>query len=500
VKSNACLDRREFLRMGAGAALAAAAAPWLPAAAVADDDFSRLDALGQAELVKSGAVSPRELAEAAIRRIERLNPVLNAVVATDFERALKRCEGPLPEGPFAGVPFLLKDLVEYEGVAYTSGTALFRDRIGRTTPKLAKRMEAAGLVVLGKTNTPEFGLLPCTEPKLLGPARNPWALSYDPGGSSGGAAVAVASGMVPMAQGGDGGGSIRVPSSNCGLFGIKVSRGRQPEPSRTPGDLAVRHVLTRSVRDSAAILQATALTPAEGSLLPPPVSPPGQPQRHLRIAYHATNLAGVDAHPDCVAAVESTARLCELLGHRVEEAQPKIDGESFIEHFLVLWSLIPTMILEQVTKQLGHPVPRSAFEGWTWGLVDHYREQPEGALEAAEEHMREVTREMARFHELHDVVLTPVLSKPGVRTGELAPDLPFEELRRRVVAYVSYTPVANATGSPAMSVPLHWTADGYPVGSHFSGRVGEEATLFALAEQLEEARPWASRRPRCMTW
>jgi amidase len=494
--ANGSLDRREFLRLGAGAALIAAAAPGLPIAAFAEDDFSGLDGLAQAGLVRSGAVSPRELVEAAIRRIEKLNPILNAVVATDFERALERSAGPLPEGPFTGVPFLLKDLVDYPGVPYTSGSALFRDRVGSTTPELARRMEAAGLVVLGKTNTPEFGLLPCTEPVLFGPARNPWDLSHDPGGSSGGTAVAVASGMVPLAQGGDGGGSIRVPSSNCGLFGIKVSRGRQPEPSLTPGDLAVRHVLTRSVRDSAAMLQATARTPSEGSRLPPAVASPGQKPQRLRIAYHTTDLSGVRSHPECVAAVISSAKLCELLGHRVEEARPNIDGESFIEHFMVLWSFIPTMILEQVTKQLGHPVPRTAFEGWTWGLVDAYRKQPEGALEAAVQYMQEVTRKMARFHQRYDVVLTPVLSKPGVRTRELSPDLPYEELRKRVVAYVSYTPVANATGSPAMSVPLRWTSGGYPVGSHFSGRPGDEATLFALAEQLEEARPWANRRPR----
>jgi amidase len=496
MSANTYLDRREFLRAGAGAALTAAAAPWLPIAASAEDEFSRLDALGQAELVRSGAVSARELAEAAIRRIEQLNPVLNAVVATDFERALERCERRLPEGPFTGVPFLFKDLMEYEGVRYTSGSALFRDNVGSKTPELARRMEATGLVVLGKTNTPEFGLLPCTEPDLFGPARNPWNLSYDPGGSSGGTAVAVASGMVPMAQGGDGGGSIRVPSSNCGLFGIKVSRGRQPEPSRSPGDLSVLHVLTRSVRDSAAMLQATALTAAEGSRLPPPVALPGQKPRRLRIAYHTTDLSGVRSHPECVAAVESSARLCELIGHRVEEARPKLDGESFFENFLVLWSFIPTALLEQITKQFGGPVPPTAFESWTWGLVDHYRKQPAGALEAAENYMGEVTREMARFHELYDVVLTPVLSKPGVRTRELSPDLPFEELRRRVVAYVSYTPIANATGGAAMSVPLYWTADGYPVGSHFSGRPGDEAALFTLAEQLEKARPWANRRPR----
>jgi len=498
VSRDASLDRREFLRLSAGAALTAAAAPWLSVAAFAEDDFSRLDALGQAELVRGGAVSARELALAAIRRIEKLNPVLNAVVATDFERALERCLRPLPEGPFTGVPFLLKDLEDYQGMRYTSGSLLFRDRVGSATPELTRRMEATGLVVLGKTNTPEFGLLPCTEPKLFGPARNPWDASFDPGGSSGGAAVSVASGMVPMADGGDGGGSIRVPSSNCGLFGIKVSRGRQPEPALRPVDLAVRHVLTRSVRDSAAMLQATALSHAEGSRLPSPLAPSDRKPRRLRIASHTTDLTGVRSHPECVAAVVSSARLCELLGHRVEEAKPKIDGESFIDHFLVLWSFIPAMILDEVTRELGRPVPPNAFEGWTWGLVDHYRKQPEGALEAAAKYMQEVTREMARFHESYDLVLSPVLSRPGVRTGELSPDLPFEELWRRVVAYVTYTPVANATGSPAMSVPLHWTPEGYPVGSHFSGRPGEEATLFALAEQLEEARPWANRRPRLL--
>ncbi len=290
---NASLDRREFLRLGAGAALTAAAAPWLSMAAFAEDDFSRLDALGQAELVRGGAASARELALAAIRRIEKLHPVLNAVVATDFERALERCLRPLPDGPFTGVPFLLKDLEDYQGVRYTSGSVLFRDRVGSATPELTRRMEATGLVVLGKTNTPEFGLLPGTEPKLFGPARNPWDSSFDPGGSSGGAAVSVASGMVPMADGGDGGGSIRVPSSNCGLFGIKVSRGRQPEPALRPVDLAVRHVLTRSVRDSAAMLQATALSHAEGSRLPPPLAPSDRKPRRLRIACHTTDLTGV---------------------------------------------------------------------------------------------------------------------------------------------------------------------------------------------------------------
>jgi len=455
-----------------------------------------LDALGQAELVRSGAVSPRELVMAAIARIERLDPVLNAVVATDFGRALERVDDGVPEGPFAGVPYLIKDLIEYEGLPWRNGSRLSADSVGRTNPEYVKRTLATGVVVLGKSATPEFGLLPVTEPRIHGATRNPWNLEHTPGGSSGGAAAAVAAGLVPFAQASDGGGSIRIPASCCGLFGMKVSRGRQPEPGRPlPGELAVTHCLTRSVRDSEVLLQATARGAADGSTLPPPLPLLGEAQRLLRVAWYTTDPSGERVDPECVAATESAARLCELLGHVVEPARPDFDGEAFVEHFLVLWAHIAHAVVEQARRATGELPPRDALEAWTWGLRDHYLAQPAGALERAVTHMQATTEALRRFHERFDVVLTPTLSKPPLRVHELAPDLPFETLRERTLAWVGFTPVANATGAPSMSVPLHWTAGGLPVGSMFTAPHGREAWLFALARQLEQARPWAGRRP-----
>jgi len=468
----------------------------LPRLALASDDFAGLDAFGQAELVRSGAVSARELVAAAIARIERLDPVLNAVVATDFGRALERAGQDLPEGPFSGVPYLLKDLVEYEGVAWRSGSRLFAGRMGLRNATYVERTLATGVVVLGKTNTPEFGLLPSTEPFLSGAARNPWSPDHSPGGSSGGAAVAVASGMVPFAHASDGGGSIRIPAASCGLFGMKVSRGRQPEPGPPiPGELGVNHCLTHSVRDSEAMLQATARSAADGSTLPPPLPEDGVPLRPLRIAYSVRDYFGERVDPECVAAAESAGRLCELLGHAVEEVPPVIDGERFIDNFLVLWSFIPHAIVSQVEQATGQPPPAHALEPWSWGLVTHYRRQPKGALERAVAHMQLVTEQMQAFYERWDVLLTPSLARPPVRTHELSPDLPFEQLRERTIGYVAFTPLANATGSPSMSVPLHWTPEGLPVGALFTAPHGDEATLYALARQLEEARPWRRRRP-----
>jgi len=446
--------------------------------------------------VRSGAISPRELLEAAIARVERLDPVLNALVSTDFGRALERADRTDPEGAFAGVPYLVKDLVPYAGLPWEMGSRLFRGRRAQTTPEYLERTLATGVAVIGKTATPELGLLPVTEPRLHGATRNPWSTAHTPGGSSGGAAAAVASGMVPFAHASDGGGSIRIPASCCGLFGLKVSRGRQPEPGPPmPGELGVNHCVSRSVRDSEVLLQATARTAADGSTLPPVAAAPGEASRPLRIAWYATGYDGARAHPECLAATESAARLCELLGHAVAEERPPLDAERFAESFLVLWAHVPHALVEQVVRATGEPPPRDALEGWSWDLVDHYRRQPEGALANAVAHLQEVTREMERFHERYDVVLTPTLAAPPVRVHELAHSLPFETLRERVLTWVGFTPFANATGAPSMSVPLHWTPDGLPVGSLFTAAHGREATLLGLARALEEARPWRHRRP-----
>jgi len=484
---------------GAAGLAAAALAPGAAFAAAArapEDELAGLDALGQAELVRSGAVSPRELVEAAIARIERLDPVLNALVATDFGRALERVDGAAPEGPFAGVPYLIKDLVEYEGLPWRSGSGLTAGQVGRKNPEYVERTLATGVVVVGKSATPEFGLLPVTEPQIHGPTRNPWSLEHTPGGSSGGAAAAVAAGLVPFAHASDGGGSIRIPASCCGLFGMKVSRGRQPEPGPPmPGELSVNHCVTRSVRDSEVLPEATARGPADGSTLPPPLPEPGAAPRRLRVAWYTDDYWGDRVHPACVEATESAARLCALLGHEVEPVRPEFDGEAFVESFLVLWAYMAYAIVERARRAGGELPPRHVLEAWTWGLRDHFLAQPEGAVDRAVSRMQDTTRAMVAFHERFDVVLTPTLSKPPVRVHELASELPFATLRERVLAWVGFTPVANATGAPSMSVPLHWTADGLPVGSLFTAPHGREAWLFSLARELEEARPWARRRP-----
>ena len=309
-------------------------------------DLARLDATAQAELVRRGEITTLELVDAAIDRIERANPILNAVVTPTFDRAREAARGDLPAGPFRGVPFLLKDLsAAWAGVRMTSGSAFLKDFVAPVDSVLVRRYFAAGLVVLGKTNCPEFGFLPTTEPRLFGPTRNPWDLERSPGGSSGGSAAAVTAGMVPFAHGNDGGGSIRIPASCCGLVGLKPTRARitqAPLLGDVMGGLVVDHALTRSVRDSAALLDATAgPAPGDPYLAPPPARPfldevSADPGR-LRIAWTARNPIGAPVDPECARAVEETAALCAELGHVVEEAAPDLDGDLLYESFLAVW-------------------------------------------------------------------------------------------------------------------------------------------------------------------
>jgi amidase len=496
------ITRRDFLRTTGGGALAlgaiGTAGPFLPAARAEGDPFVRLDATAQAELVRTGQATATDLLEAAIARAEAVDPKLNAIVTLLYDAARKRAAGPLPEGPFTGVPTLLKELIEYKGVRLTYGCRFFKDNVAKITHPVAERIERSGMVVFGKTNTPEFGLLPNTESYLFGPARNPWNTSYSPGGSSGGAAAAVAAGIVPIAQGGDGGGSIRVPACNSGLFGMKCSRGREvilPQEAHEPGWLPVRGFVSRSVRDSMTALQAISLSTAEGGTLPPPVYPPEIKLRPLRIAFSTRDVRGEPPHPECIAAVRKTARLCESLGHHLEEAVPPIDGEAFNDAFLTYWSSFGFAVIEGAKKQMRKMPPREAFEPWTWGLYEFFLQRPKDAIAKADEHMRMVTGQMAGFHQRYEVWLTPVLGTPALRIGEASQEQPFDKLVEQMTRYVAFTPIANATGQPAMSVPLHWTDYNVPVGSHFVGRLGEEALLFVLAQQLEAAQPWADRWP-----
>ena len=474
-------------------------------AALGEDEFAGLDAVAQAGLVRKGEVAPGELVEAAIGRLERVNPALNAVVTPMYDEARAVAAGPLPDGPLAGVPFLLKDLVaEYAGVRFTEGSAFLADHRSERDSELVARHRRAGLITIGKTNTPEFGLVPTTEPRLFGPTRNPWDTSRTPGGSSGGSAAAVAAGVVPIAHGNDGGGSIRIPASCCGLFGLKPTRGRNslgPDHGEAACGLAAEHAVSRTVRDSAALLDATA-GPAPGDPYWP--SPPERPYLdevgrgpgRLRIAFSKTPLSGIDVHPDCIAAVEDAARLCADLGHEVEEAAPAVDGLVMARRFAAAWlGFLGWAILDWRRRTGREPEP-GHFEPWTWRMYEVAQRQTSADYLLAVQDLHALARQMAGFFETYDVWLTPTLARPPVPLGyfDWTPET-AKEAMARLGHYTHFTLPCNVTGQPAMSVPLYWTEAGLPIGSHFIGRYGDEATLFRLAGQLEAARPWTARRP-----
>jgi amidase len=488
---------------------------------LSDEEYLRYDATGLAALVRRGEVAPADLVETAIGRIERLNPLVNAVIHRMDDGARRSARSAATEGPFAGVPLLLKDLVSaVAGEPFHCGSRFLRGFVPTHDSELVARYRNAGFLLLGKTNTPEFGLTPFTEPELCGPTRNPWDLTRTTGGSSGGSGAAVASGMVPVATGGDGGGSIRIPASCCGLFGMKPTRGRVP----TGPDIGeiwhgsvVEHVLTRSVRDSAAILDATeGPDPGAPYVAPPPERPfleeVGRPPGKLRIAFTGTPWLGSSVHPDCVTALHATARLLEGLGHHVEEASPPIDGPGFCRAFLTMVCAELRGDIDDAELLLGKKATLADFELPTWGLSRLGRAIPASEFARAVRFLQRVARHTAPFFERYDVVLTPTVSTPPFTIGALQPT-PAERLSLRVLGrigagglfralgvleqtadkvfeWIPWTPVVNATGQPAMSVPLCWNKEGLPIGMHFIGRYGDEATLYRLAGQLEDAQPW----------
>jgi len=469
------------------------------------NDIALLDATAQAELVRTKQVKPIELVEAAIERIERVNPQINAVITPMYEIARKAAEGPLPAGPFTGVPFLMKDLIaEYGGARSTAGSAFLGDYVPPEDSELTSRYKRAGLIIAGKTNTPEFGLVPTTEPQLFGASRNPWDTTRTTGGSSGGSAAAVAAGMVPMAHGNDGGGSIRIPASCCGLFGLKPTRARNPLGPQY-GDmitgLVCEHAITRSVRDSAALLDATA-GPAKGDpyWAPPPERPflreVGADPGHLRIAFSSQTAVGTPVHPDCLAALKDAAALCQELGHEVVEAEPEIDRPKAANAFINLWIGHTTWEIDDWARRTGRTPKQELFEPMTWAMYTAGRSVTAATYLLSLQDIQTTSRDVARFFVDHDLWLTPTLGEPPLPLGTLTstPENPLMGFVRAGI-FVPFTPLQNGTGQPAMSVPLYWNSEGLPIGVHFAGRFGDEATLFRLAAQLEEARPWAHKRP-----
>ena len=480
------ISRRGLLK-AAPVATVAAAGMGASSVALADTELLDMDGLAQVQLVKEGKVSVVELVNAAIDRIDRLNPLLNAVISANYDLALERARTLDAEGQrrvFEGLPFLIKDLTDVAGFQTLNGSRLFRGFVADENDPFAQATEDAGAVVLGKTTTPEFGLIGTTEPLATGMTRNPWSLDHTTGGSSGGAGAAVAAGMVPIASGSDGGGSIRIPASQCGVFGLKTSMGVPVGSAEAlPGGISVRGVLSRTVRDSAAMLPVYA-RPGSAELVTEPINRP------LKVGLIVNDHFDRKPHADVVAAVESTATLMSELGHQVEATSFHFDGAEMMDHFMSFWTQGPVQVRDQAIDR--GLAPEAVLEPWTLGLADIGETRGESEVGAALRYLTALSDEKALFGDF-DVLLSPVLSKPPILIGEQSPILPFDALYEDVLNYVSYTPVANVTGLAGISVPLYWNDAGLPIGSQFLARRGADELLLQLAFQLEQARPWADR-------
>ncbi|MBM3673799.1 MAG: amidase [Actinobacteria bacterium] len=473
-------------------------------------DFATLDATAQAELVRDGDLSPLELVDAAITRVEKCNPELNAVIHPLFERGHTTARKPL-EGPFAGVPIVVKDLDgELAGAPLHLGNELLKQigHVGTEDSYLFARLEQAGFVVIGKTNTPEFGLQATTEPHAYGPTRNPWDTDHSTGGSSGGSAAAVASGMVPVAHAGDGGGSIRIPASECGLVGLKPTRGRTslgPHEGESWNGLVARHVVTRSVRDCAAVLDAVSgEMPGDPYTAPPPARPflaeVGTPPGRLRIGLRTTAPAAMaEVDEECVVAAEEAARMLEALGHSVEPASPAaLEETELLELFVNVLATNTLVDVEELARIVGRPITAEDVEPGTWALAEMGRSVTALAYAQTLQTAQAWTRRVLQWWHggSFDLLLTPTLGAPPARLGFLNPTDgdPFLATARQT-PYAAFTAAFNVTGQPAISLPLYHSASGLPIGVQLVAAACREDVLLRVAAQLEAAHPWAERRP-----
>jgi amidase len=463
-------------------------------------EYAKYDGLGLAALVAKKKVLAIELLDEAIARAEELNPKLNAIVYKDYDRARAAAKGKLSKGAFTGVPFLLKDIFALaQGVPTRQAARFFPPIPWPHDSEMTVRFKRAGLIPFAKTNVPEFGLVPTTESKLYGAAHNPWDLTRSTGGSSGGSGAAVAAGIVPLAHANDGGGSIRIPASACGLVGLKPTRGRvsyAPDFGSTIDGLGAELVVSRTVRDTAAALDAVAgYVPGDPYCAPPePASYLDGIKRKpkkLRIAFSTTKLDGRPLHPDCVAAVKRAAKLCADLGHDVEEAMPDLDQATLVPMFIQIWRANLAAGIDTIAMLTGQTPTPEMFEGLTWGVYEAGKRIAASTYLQAKQGINVACRATAKFHETYDMWLSSTLAEPPVKLGrfdmeERDPDKSFAPL----IDYVPFTAMQNVTGQPAINMPLTWNKEGLPIGVHFVGRFGDELGLLKLAAQLESAAPW----------
>jgi amidase len=514
------MNRRVFLRqtVSTGAALAsrsiinpvANSAEWLSVQKkVRISQFAELDATALGELVRKKQVTPLELVEDTLRRIERINPQLNLVLTKlyDVEKARARAAQPLSDSPFAGVPLLLKNIVEFKdadidfGSRYLARLVQKNGRLHKANSPFIQAVEKAGMIVVGITNAPEFGMIDTTEPMLYGASCNPWNPAYTTGGSSGGSAAAVAAGIVPLAHANDGGGSIRIPSCQCGIFGLKPTRKRELTPftigsmANDVAGIASDLCVSRSVRDLAAFLNI--VENKANDKLPPTGFISGPSSRRLKIALVLNGVNGEKPDAEVEKAIRASAKLCETLKHTVEEVTLPINGEQLTDAFLGYWAAGTLSLESEIASALGKDVRLDeVLEPWTIGLMQMSKKR--GLFQTLSQATRafaSAANTLEGFFKAYDVILSPVMRLSPYKLGWHNPQVAFDTLMKRVLNDVCYTPLHNACGTPAMSVPLYWTKGDLPIGSQFAAWRGGEAMLLHLAYELEAARPWAKRKP-----
>lgn len=472
-------------------------------------EILKLDATAQAELIKKGQITPLELVDLSIAATEKLNPTLNAVITPMFEQAREVAKKATLDAPFAGVPMMLKDgLAAYKGVPLSTGSALFKNNIAKHDSELVKRYKQAGFIIIGKTNMPEFGILPTSEPTAFGAAHNPWDTSKTPGGSSGGTASAVAARMVALAHGNDGGGSIRIPASCCGLFGLKPTRGRNPlaPMSSLVSGLVEEHVLTHSVRDSAAVLDITG-QPDPYGFYPAPAQKESyggllqKRVRKLKIGYSLTQNSGKPVHQDCVDATLKAVALARSFGHEVVEMPMKIpfSGKMLGEIFGVIWAVCAASPLAFYHKMTGNPPPKELVEPLSYALYQQGQKVSGADYELARLGMHKIARSILEFFTDIDAWISPTLGMPPVDLdsfpqSEENPLAPLDMAGK----FSPITAIFNISGQPAASVPIHWNAAGLPIGVQVVTKFGDEGTLFQLAAQMEEAVNWQAKLPKLL--